>query len=76
MKKIWSNVLSTSASSSGLMFVQDDSFTYQDLVDWVIRNCEGCVQVIYNVNKDVQAVFEDRIERYYFMEENKDGFGN
>lgn len=44
------------------------NFTFEDLVDWVWRTCQGCDQINIIPNVKIDAIFEDRVETYTLIE--------
>ena len=59
------NNLETGKKQEGGLFNQKDDWGFDKLIAWVYRNCQPAeIKII--PEKEVIAVFEDRIETYCF----------
>ena len=68
MVQIKCKILSTSGCKEGVMFNQKD-FTFENLINWVHRNCPGADKVeIDNNSKNVSAIYDERYEIYSLEE--------
>lgn len=70
------NNLETSKKQEGRLFSQEDNWGFDKLIAWVYRNCQPAeIKII--PEKEVIAIFDDRVETYYFKkEENKNETNN
>ena len=63
VKDIQLEILSEKSSKGHLMY-QDKAFTFEDLLHWCWRNCQGCVYIKAYPNEKIEVMFDGRAEIY------------
>jgi len=67
VKDIQLNILSD-GTNKGHLFYQHIDYTFEDLIHWCWRNCQGCVYIKVYPNEKIEVMFEDRVEIYTIEE--------
>lgn len=70
MKTVYCSIynMDTSKSQIGRMFEQQDDWGFDQLLAWVYRNCRNCSEIKIESEKEVIAIYDDRLECYSFDE--------